>query len=419
MVTTYYGANFRHAVAPTKPIVGVVRDKDTKKPLAGATVRSYVRTNGKGMYRHVDIVRTTTDAEGRYRLMGMPKGEGYKIAVVPNGDQPYVATNIDVPDSPGLDPVTVDIELRRGVWIEGRISDKVTGKPMKVAMEYFSLYANPNLHDYPGFDGTILFDETGPSRMKEDGTYRIVGLPGPGLIAVHVPTGYLRANGRDDEFGVKETRLSTAPYHLMFTSNYGALARVDPEKGVESVKRDVTLEPGITFTGTVVGPDGKPLAGARSFGVADMQWKGNERMNTAEFAVHGFSPRQARDVVFQYPEKGLVGVAHPPKENGGSVTVQLVPGATVTGRLVDADGKPRPGVSLESRFHRKGIGRTTHPYSAEPIKTDADGRFRIEALVPGFEFELRDGRAGFRFGDELKSGEVKDLGDVRPERTRE
>ncbi len=35
---TYYGASFRHAAAPTKPIVGVVRDKDTKKPLAGITI---------------------------------------------------------------------------------------------------------------------------------------------------------------------------------------------------------------------------------------------------------------------------------------------------------------------------------------------------------------------------------------------
>ena len=45
IVTTYYGATFRHAAAPTKPIVGVVRDKDTKKPLAGITIRSYRLAN--------------------------------------------------------------------------------------------------------------------------------------------------------------------------------------------------------------------------------------------------------------------------------------------------------------------------------------------------------------------------------------
>src|SRR5262249_11147337 len=34
-VATYYGASFRHVAGPTRPIVGVVRDRDTKKALAG------------------------------------------------------------------------------------------------------------------------------------------------------------------------------------------------------------------------------------------------------------------------------------------------------------------------------------------------------------------------------------------------
>ena len=59
---------------PTKPIVGVVRDKDTKKPLAGITIRSDKLPGSP--FRGEDIVQTTTDAEGRYRLTGMPKGEG-------------------------------------------------------------------------------------------------------------------------------------------------------------------------------------------------------------------------------------------------------------------------------------------------------------------------------------------------------
>src|SRR5262249_40961130 len=37
---TYHGATFDHPAAPSVPIVGVVRDKDTGKPLAGVTVQS-------------------------------------------------------------------------------------------------------------------------------------------------------------------------------------------------------------------------------------------------------------------------------------------------------------------------------------------------------------------------------------------
>jgi len=66
--------SFRLAAAPTKPIVGVVRDRDTKKPLAGVTIQSHAI----GMVGF-DIARTTTDAEGRYRLAGLPKAENCSI----------------------------------------------------------------------------------------------------------------------------------------------------------------------------------------------------------------------------------------------------------------------------------------------------------------------------------------------------
>src|SRR5207244_1684132 len=116
-----------------------------------------------------------------------------------------------------------DIELGRGVWIEGKVTDKVTGKPVVAHVEYFSFYSNPNLRDYPGFDGTVLVEHLGVA-TKDDGSYRIVGLPGPGLIGVmYQREPYLRADERDDEFGTKERSLRTSPYHLGFTSNYNAL----------------------------------------------------------------------------------------------------------------------------------------------------------------------------------------------------
>ena len=64
------------------------------------------------------------------------------------------------------------------------------------------------------------------------------------------------------------------------------------------------------------------------------------------------------------------------------------------------------------RFRPKK-GRNWQPYSPEPIKTDREGRFRIEALLPGYEFRLSDGKGELRLGGALRSGQTKDLGDVR------
>ncbi len=411
VTTTYYGANFRHAAAPTKPIVGVVRDKDTKLPLAGITIRSHKLANNPVGGNH--IVQTTTDAQGRYRLTGMPKGEGNFIQVVPGRDQPYLISLVgkDVPDSPGLDPVTADIELKRGIWIEGRITDKVTGKPLLGHVSYFAQPNNANTNDYA--PRGIVYSRAG---TNEDGSYRVAGMPGPGFVVVDYERDYLRATQRDDEFGVKETFFPTVELPLI---NYIAVARVDAATGVESVKRDVTLDPGWTFTGTVLGPDGQPLAGTWGIGLTGYWWE-RDRIKTAEFTVSGFNPHRPRDLLFQQPEKGLAGVARPPKDKGNSITVKLQPGAAVTGRLVDSDGRPRASVALEVSVHSKEgpAWPAWSRYSApEDIKTDREGRFRIDALLPGYEFRLserNDNRRGdLRFGDGLGSGQTKDLGDVQ------
>ena len=200
-VTMYYGASFQHVVAPTKPIVGVVRDKDTKKPLAGIAIRSYKLANNPD--RDVDIVRTTTDDQGRYRLTGMPKGAGNRIIIVPDSDDPYLISYRDVPDSPGLGPVTVNLDLKRGIWIEGKITDKVTGKPLQGRVSFFAQPNNPNLDDYV-LNG-IVYKET---KTNEDGSYRVAAMPGPGFVAVAVD-GYLSAPHRNDEFAVKEQFIPT------------------------------------------------------------------------------------------------------------------------------------------------------------------------------------------------------------------
>jgi RNA polymerase sigma factor (sigma-70 family) len=411
--TTCYGADFRHAAAPTRPVVGVVRDRDTKKPLAGVTIESnrLAGNDTPGM----NIVQTTTDASGRYRLIGLPGGKGNKVRLVPADGQPYLSVHADVPDSPGLDAVTVDFELKRGVWIKGKVTDKVTGKPVQGYVDYFALAGNPNVRDHPGFHGTI------PPRWGvatgEDGSYRVVGLPGPGLIVMHTTGRHLTTVERDDEFGMKEQPVSTAPYQLAPLINYPAVARIDPARGIDSTQRNLTLDPGWTFTGKLLGPDGKPLAGALGFGVNDRfpPWNPNG-IRAAEFTVRKFNPRGPHDILFQHRDKGLIGVAPPPKANGAVVTVRMQPGAAVKGRLVGADGKPRAGVELELTFRPKGTRRGWpawwSDYSPAHIRTDRDGRFRIEALLPGYEFRLQGDRGNLPF-TVLRSGQTTDLGDVQ------
>jgi hypothetical protein len=88
----YHPAELVHVAGPSAPITGIVRDADTKLPLAGVMVKSQARhgerINGLGE----DFVRAVTDTEGRYRLLGMPIGSENRIAAIaPYSGIPYLS----------------------------------------------------------------------------------------------------------------------------------------------------------------------------------------------------------------------------------------------------------------------------------------------------------------------------------------
>jgi hypothetical protein len=411
--TTYYGAGLRHVAAPTKPVVGVLRDKDTRRPLAGVTIRSYRLANNP--LSSVHIVQTITDARGHYTLTGLPKGKGNKIMVVPADDQPYLVAAADVSDSPGFDPVTLDFELKRGVWIEGRLTDKTTGKPVLGMVHYLARVSNVYVRDYPRYEP---IDNRRTWNVRPDGTFRIVGLPGPGLLLVHAGDHYLLALERDDAFGTRDLHTQTIPFRVS-TDGANAVAQIDPPKGTDSFHRDVTVDPGETFTGTVLGPNGQALAGVRAYGLAPWSgWKGSP-LPTASFTVRAFNRRRPRGVFFVHPEKRLVGALEFVEDKAAPVQVRMRPAAALMGRLVDADGQPRPNVTLNLGF-RRGPWELWEGYFPDQITTDRDGRFRIETLLAGPEFFLSDGQGEIYFGGffgGLRAGATQDLGDVLLKRT--
>ncbi|MEM9656790.1 MAG: M56 family metallopeptidase, partial [Planctomycetota bacterium] len=151
---TIYGANCQIVAAPTQPIEGVVRDAETGQPLAGVAVESY-RMAPRGL-SGARLIRTDSDDQGRFRLVGMPKGPGKQIIAVPGDDLPYLMREFDVPEQPGIEPVEMELELHRGVWISGQVTDKATGEPVGNPRSSFAYYyayrSNPYAQALPEFD---------------------------------------------------------------------------------------------------------------------------------------------------------------------------------------------------------------------------------------------------------------------------
>jgi hypothetical protein len=91
-----YGASFDYVGVASRPIRGVVYDKDNRKPLPGVSVRSM----------SVEAV-AVTDSEGRYELLGLPKAPRYGLTLKPAEGQLYFERSAQLQDTPGLGPLTV------------------------------------------------------------------------------------------------------------------------------------------------------------------------------------------------------------------------------------------------------------------------------------------------------------------------
>ncbi|HTU92287.1 MAG TPA: carboxypeptidase regulatory-like domain-containing protein, partial [Gemmataceae bacterium] len=405
---TYYGAAFDLLAAPSRPIVGVVRDKDTGKPLAGVTIES--RGIGNGFFA---LHRTTTDKDGRYRLEGMPKRDGNEIAATTK-ELPYLSAVEKVPNTPGLGPIAVDFALKRGVLVKGRVTDKNTGKPLLARIDYFCFEDNPRAKEI------ARLGETNNWRSSVvDGSFRIPVLPGHGLIAVRAyHDHYVRSDGIDKIKGPRHRGLNdvfrTIP--ICFAVNYHTLVEIDPKPGEESITCDVTLDPGRTLKGTVLGPDGKPLTGVRISRLKAMSWWED---GGAEFTVESLKPNQPRLLQFRHEGQKLSGYLVVRGDEKGPLQVRLKPWGALTGRIVTPLGNPLTSVCVNCRAEVKHEGQTLSSY-ALTVYPDKHGRFRIEGLIAGVKYELDVSKANvlqtISSGNPkdltVKPGETKDLGDL-------
>jgi RNA polymerase sigma factor (sigma-70 family) len=419
---THYGSSFDHVAAPSKPVVGVVRDKDTGAPLAGAVVSANVLPGGFIDQRMA--FEAVTDRAGRYRITGMPRGKDGSLQTTAPPSLPYLNSLQPIIETPGLDPMTVDFSLKRGVWIDVRVTDKATGKGVPGSIEYNVFADNPHLKEVSGFT-TPMHQDT----HSDDGRFRLVGLPGRGLIAAWAEDNRYRLGAGAEK--VKEFHngfLQLTPHYVSARHTHG-VALVNPAVGAEAISVEVALDPGRNLTGTILDPVGKPLAGVLVAGLDEYTRWTDEPLPTAAFTVTGLEPRRQRLLQFAHLEKRLAGSLLLDGDEKGPLTVKLVPAGTLTGRLVTRDGKPVVCGEIHA-LNRELIapdGIIAVPKDVgslpRPVRTDRDGKFRIEGLAPGLKYRLHHSAFAYYLrivgpGTDnvtVRPGQTKDLGQVEVE----
>jgi RNA polymerase sigma factor (sigma-70 family) len=414
---TFVGNGFSYALAPGRTVSGMVRDKATGKPIAGAHIESEKVANNPVSGRFE--FKAVTDQDGKFTLHGLPLGKGNILRASPPQGQAYLMQVREVPVPAGTNPAPLDFELTRGIELTVKVMDAVTKVPVAGRIQYFALRDNPTVAEIKGFTtpgGWEVLDQV-------DGVFHLVVPPGPGLVAFRsredrypVAAGAERFKDR-----MNGAFIDTVPY-LCHAANFTSLAPVDPKPTAQSAELTIALDPGKSVKGRLVGPDGKPITGALARGLQPAPilfgvWE-KDPLPGAGFEVLGLDPKHPRVLIFVHKEKKLAWMVRVTGEEKDSVEVTLRPWATLSGRLVDADGRPQADVRLGfmqpiNEPDPAGMGDLPD----REVRTDAAGRFTLVGFVPGLRYNVSAlattrvlGRVGYKM--QFKEGEDRDMGDV-------
>jgi RNA polymerase sigma factor (sigma-70 family) len=415
----FVGPKFDHVVLrPTdSTLEGKVCEAGSGSPVAGAVVR-------------VGGLTAVTDSEGHYRIRGsVPDRRQYSLFVAAPAGSSLIGRWSRVAPEALRETLRTDFELVRGVVVTGRVFDKSTGKGVgNCSVRFAPLPENK----------TPAGDLIMSAKTDADGRFRLVAIPGPGVLLAQARGTSLKISGvpiypymaaefdAADRARVKMTD-QVAPDRA-FLSSVGAESLglndackvVDVKAGGEALSCDMALDPGKTLTVDLQDPDGKPLEGVSVAGVSARILR-TVPFKTATATIYALDPAKPRQVFFLQAVRKLSARVTLRGDEKDPLVVRLTPTAVVTGRALDEDGQPLAGAEVYPVYSTpSGAQFNRARETGRPVLTDREGRFRLEAVVPGLPMEIgfRGARQEFvpekRSGIKpLESGESLDVGAIR------
>ena len=404
-----------------RAIVGTVRDAFSHKPLPGVVVSSEKFAGSAVLGDRV--LSTQTDQQGHFRLAGMTRGPQTLIAVFPPSGHPYFPRRVTVPDRTDTEAAPLEIELEPGIWISGRVIDKLDRKPRLAQIFYWPLRTNSfatHRAEFTNPHRPLLYNCT-----ETDGTFRVLGVLGPAVIGAECSSGdYLHGIGFANLKMVAPDRYGTLQ-GVVFNNNDAntpnssfpnTIKEIDPPSATAADVGDLALDPGKSLEIAVLGPDGKPVKPYLWWST----WRvPKELCNTPTFRLAGLKQSDQRMVLIYEPQRHLGKVTRIrfEKATPHSMTVRLDACGTLVGRAVNEDGVPLEGATLQLQPADQLNPNPVHSTYLPPTTTDSAGHFLHEGILPGVDYQISFGFHSYatylpkRLS--VEPGKRVDLGDVK------
>jgi hypothetical protein len=410
-----------------KIIRGVVKANDSGKGQPGVTV--WLIQSGDELLPFT--LNARTDAAGRYELRGARKAKSHLLQVMRNPATGYMGCSVRAYDVAGYQPLTVDLTVKKGVIITGRVIDRTTGKAIPGYVNIAVLRDNPFAKEYQKnrYPQMVSDADTG-----EDGTFREVTIPGPVLLMGdadlrRLPGGEVEWLGfkppiPDPEYPEYFRAEPKRKYYLGLDGVPGAVQGnsckvLNIKPGTAVVNQDIFLERESVLAVKIQDVEGRPLTDFWATGLRPERGQMRVRIKGDSCPAYGVEADKPRLMVFYHRGRKLAGTLTLKGDEKRPVAKLGQLGA-IKGRLIDAVGKPLAGVVVDVHYlDREAEGIHLFVHEAKQAVTDASGAFALDELIPEVGFELAVRRGKMRFERETKPagsaiqvrpGECRDLG---------
>ncbi len=335
-------------------IQGRLSYADTGAPVTDATVTAsaidMIYGHGRGDAR--------ADENGAFVVKNLSPGlYNLYLGVGPEGWTAVPKGRILVVE--GQTVANVDLSLIRCGVITGRVTDTNTGEPI----------ANHNVFCHDAAHPESL-GKRHSAATDETGVYRIYAAPGRALVFARAPRDYEDIGEVSSSVDVVEGETVTVDFQFA--------------KGIELVIRTLTKT-------------GKPVAGAR----VTEEWtvampEGGKSNEQGEYTLRGHQTGQLLLLKAEHVERQLHGAAEVEVQPGKTVEIRMerYEQVEVSGRVVDQNGEPIPGVSivLSQRVNQQGSTVGTDvavTVGTDVAVTDNDGQYRGVRLMVGEKYIIQ------------------------------
>ena len=331
-------------------IEGIVVKKDTGKPVSGLQLMARSE-QGIPYFRQNSFV---SNENGKFSINGLASGI-YTLGPVQSieGLSEWIAESVEVIAEAGKTVSDVKIELSKGGILEVVVSDAINKKPVEKVSVGVRNQASSQYHS---------------SRTDKDGIAQIRLIPGEYQMSNVYKEGYSRER-RQDAVTIEEGKTERIEYELAGMPKVTGVVRDEKGKPLEGVKLKVC-----------------PTGRRDSISQADGTFETDYDPGSWSSESPGFI------LVCRYKE-GNLAVAVPIDEDVRKLEVTLKPAVTLTGKVLDPDGKGIANARINTMIRGARWGSTIG--SREPTMTDKEGKFEIRAIPAENKYSFYTSAEGY------------------------